>query len=349
MTLLSSSAAGSPKTTDRSAFFPRRVRSSRRPRPLPISETARAAAGELQGRPRASPARSRVTELATRPGRTTRIGADVILARSASRNDRRRSVCGGDAAPVRRVRGSLRPPGGSELSRAGAAAESENRSEVRARRVARFGATSRRFAARRRLWRWTVPRSHFAPPKAPARLTGTDISSRILETAAATIARERGVAELVRANLEGLPFADETFDLVICVQVIEHLVDPQLGIQELARVLRPGGVLVLTTDNKGNRVSRILNAPRSGAVAVSRQRGRRQKVRFPHISFTAADIRWRVANAGLRVEHDETFQFHIDDLAVAPVKRALNALDRALPPHYVGDIIAVVARRPNAA
>jgi SAM-dependent methyltransferase len=44
----------------------------------------------------------------------------------------------------------------------------------------------------------------------------------------------------------GLPFAAGSFDLVLCTQVLEHLPDPAAATEEMARVLRPGGVLVLT-------------------------------------------------------------------------------------------------------
>jgi SAM-dependent methyltransferase len=46
-----------------------------------------------------------------------------------------------------------------------------------------------------------------------------------------------------------LPLADEVADLVLLVEVIEHLTDPASVLQEIRRVLRPGGRLFLTTPN----------------------------------------------------------------------------------------------------
>ena len=58
-------------------------------------------------------------------------------------------------------------------------------------------------------------------------------------------------------NTEGLPFQDSKFDLVTCTEVIEHLEHYRYTLREMYRVLRPGGVLVLTTPNILNLKSRI--------------------------------------------------------------------------------------------
>lgn len=44
----------------------------------------------------------------------------------------------------------------------------------------------------------------------------------------------------------GLPFKDEVFDSVLCTEVLEHLPEPVVALQEMRRVTRPGGVLLLT-------------------------------------------------------------------------------------------------------
>lgn len=48
---------------------------------------------------------------------------------------------------------------------------------------------------------------------------------------------------------QGLPFEDESFDLVWCAEVIEHLRDPEHALGELRRVTKSGGAIVLTTPN----------------------------------------------------------------------------------------------------
>jgi len=48
---------------------------------------------------------------------------------------------------------------------------------------------------------------------------------------------------------KGLPYPDASFDLVWCTEVLEHLRDPKILFDEIERVIRPGGIAVLTTPN----------------------------------------------------------------------------------------------------
>jgi SAM-dependent methyltransferase len=83
-------------------------------------------------------------------------------------------------------------------------------------------------------------------------LAGTDISEDSLEHAAKLGFR----VEL--ANVEKvLPFKDESFDCVIFGEAIEHLIDPDAALQNISRVLKRGGQLVLTTPNLASWFNRI--------------------------------------------------------------------------------------------
>ncbi len=82
---------------------------------------------------------------------------------------------------------------------------------------------------------------------APCRYFGVDLDFEHLEIALRQN-RARG-ASVARSLIEPLPFADDTFDKIIFSEVLEHLPDDWGGLNEIKRVLKPGGLLFLTVPN----------------------------------------------------------------------------------------------------
>ena len=54
---------------------------------------------------------------------------------------------------------------------------------------------------------------------------------------------------IIKARAEALPFEDNHFDLVLCVDVLEHIADDQKAVQEMYRVLKPGKTCIVHTPN----------------------------------------------------------------------------------------------------
>jgi 2-polyprenyl-3-methyl-5-hydroxy-6-metoxy-1,4-benzoquinol methylase len=89
----------------------------------------------------------------------------------------------------------------------------------------------------------TRPMLKYASPT--ARIVCSDLSFNMLRRAQARVGDARPV--YVNCDVETLPFASGAFDGVTCGFVLEHLLDPRVGLAEIARVLRQGGRLMLLT------------------------------------------------------------------------------------------------------
>ncbi|GAB4509706.1 MAG: hypothetical protein OHK0046_05200 [Anaerolineae bacterium] len=83
------------------------------------------------------------------------------------------------------------------------------------------------------------------------RVFATDLSRRMLEQAAEKLHDDLERMALLWCPAEQLPFDDGAFDVVTCLEALEFMPDPAQVLGELVRVLRPGGLLLIT-----NRVGR---------------------------------------------------------------------------------------------
>jgi ubiquinone/menaquinone biosynthesis C-methylase UbiE len=89
---------------------------------------------------------------------------------------------------------------------------------------------------------------------AGAKVTGCDFSLAALRVGREKL-RALGNGEsvaLVQGDAQVLPFADESFDIVVSCETIEHVPDVRRALREMWRVARPGAKLFLTTPNYAN-------------------------------------------------------------------------------------------------
>jgi SAM-dependent methyltransferase len=152
---------------------------------------------------------------------------------------------------------------------------------------------------------------------------------------------------ILRGVGEHLPFAGESFDLVVCLWVLEHVREPLTVLHEVGRVLRPGGHLVFLTPNLRhpllllNRIGKAV--PVVQTRLVSRFYGRRESDTFPvqYRANTVGALRALAAASGLevaelRVVQDPTY------LAVNSFMFTTSVLAERLMPkgwgvHLLGD------------
>jgi SAM-dependent methyltransferase len=172
------------------------------------------------------------------------------------------------------------------------------------------------------------------------RLVGVDWSQDALRRAA-----DR-VPEVVRGELtgHGLPFGDAAADAVLLSEVIEHLVDPDAALDELRRVLRPGGHLMLSTPNLAAWYNRALLLagvqPVFSEVSLRAVHGRPGTEVVGHLRlYTRRALCQFVAAAGFEVVRVTGAPFH-------GVPRPLRPLDRlACAAPSLASILLLHARR----
>jgi ubiquinone/menaquinone biosynthesis C-methylase UbiE len=90
--------------------------------------------------------------------------------------------------------------------------------------------------------------------RAGAQVTGCDFSIAALQVGQAKLRPMNGAARasLIQGDAQSLPFASESFDLIVSCETIEHVPDVRSALSEMWRVARPGAKLFLTTPNYAN-------------------------------------------------------------------------------------------------
>jgi SAM-dependent methyltransferase len=102
-----------------------------------------------------------------------------------------------------------------------------------------------------------------------AEVIAIDISPRMVE-----LSRKRGV-DAREGDVQRLPFDDGEFDCAVAAWMLYHVPDVELALDELARVLRPGGRLVAVTNGLDHlgELRELLGLPSRSKTTFSRENG----------------------------------------------------------------------------
>jgi SAM-dependent methyltransferase len=176
---------------------------------------------------------------------------------------------------------------------------------------------------------------------------------------------EPGVCSPARGDATRLPFPDGSFDRIIAAEVLEHIVDDEAALAELARVLKPGGTMAVTVPAYvAERICWLLSdeyhAPfvPGGHVRIYRQSRLRAKLRAAgldprgahHAHGIHAPYWWlRCAVGPTDDQHPLVRAYHQalvwDISGTMPWYRLTRLADRLLSP-VVGKSIVVYAHKP---
>lgn len=125
-------------------------------------------------------------------------------------------------------------------------------------------------------------------------VTGIDPAAEAI-AAATSHAAEQGYAIAYDIGVgEALPYPDASFDVVVCVDVLEHVNDLTQVLAEVARVLRPGGLFLFDTINR-NVLARLATI----SIAENLLRLLPRGTHDPAMFITPSELRAGLAGAGL--------------------------------------------------
>jgi SAM-dependent methyltransferase len=182
-----------------------------------------------------------------------------------------------------------------------------------------------------------------------AHVVGLDLDLEGLRIARAGIHERRSAAAekihggVLRGDVFGLPFDDDTFDRVICSEVMEHVHDYRAAVRELVRVVRPGGsvgitIPTATTEHVYLWLTRLYFESPGGHIRIFRPRDlaramagaglRVQGVSFAHSLHSPY---WAIRSVlGLEDESPEPTRFYRKFLMLASLSPAWMKVERAL-------------------
>ncbi|MGZ4756143.1 MAG: class I SAM-dependent methyltransferase [Acidimicrobiia bacterium] len=155
-----------------------------------------------------------------------------------------------------------------------------------------------------------------------AREQGAEVVAADFAEAMVQATATRAQVPVIRGSAESLPCATDSFDVVVALDIIEHLYRPKQALDDFHRVLRPNGRLVLATDRDGfslgfvplrlpKPVKRVLLRRRLDGTALDRDRYRTPLCTHTH-EFALDELLELAGGHGFRLEHLDTYPHQAD-------------------------------------
>ena len=140
---------------------------------------------------------------------------------------------------------------------------------------------------------------------------------------AADFAREKRGLTVFNGDLEGFPAEDGTFDAVTFWDSIEHVTHPLENLNTAVRLLCPGGVLLLTTDNFDCLVADAARLTYRVSAGTVRYALERVFIAPNRSYFSEATLRAILEASGLRIVMLEKMEYPIDKIRTNPAERLI--------------------------
>jgi 2-polyprenyl-3-methyl-5-hydroxy-6-metoxy-1,4-benzoquinol methylase len=167
-------------------------------------------------------------------------------------------------------------------------------------------------------------------------------------------ARQNGFTVFDQDLMAGVPLRDGSVDLAVLGEVIEHVFDPDACIEEVRRVIRPGGTLIVTTPNLAswfNRLLLLVGVQPVFSETSTRKKyghwlsmfGQRRANTQGHLElFTLGALHELLDDLGFTVERTEGYKFYL--LQENPIANVFESLFRIRPTLASGFIVTARKR-----
>ena len=136
---------------------------------------------------------------------------------------------------------------------------------------------------------------------------GLDLSTEMIREGREKFGHLPGV-HFAEGNIEALNAADNSYDQVICMAVIEYLKTPDVALAEIARVLKPGGIAIVTVP-KRRHISRVTVAATKPVRALARLLGAATADTLPRLRLQPDELDDAARRAGLIPDGGSQYQY----------------------------------------